>query len=248
MRIVGETIGSSPFLDGQFIAVAIETLNYNGYVIKMNKETGEIIWRTDFLGEQSHSSPALSMDKKILSLGANNDIAFGIDYATGKIKWKTPIYGKVKSTPTIVENNVLFTTRNGELINLDITDGHLKWKTQLGSGSQVSPTYLENKKLIIAGGSDGALGAYELASGKTIWKKDFRVENQTSSPVVIKSAKTETILVACADRSICYLDSNGKEITRINLSHRFSSSPLIWKDSLYLSLNEGGLEAYSFVY
>lgn len=245
MRIVGQTIGASPFLDGENLVVAVETLSRDGYVLKMNKNTGEILWRSMFLGEQSHSSPALSHDKRVLVLGANNKKVFGIDYGTGGKLWDHFLDGEIKSTPLIVEQEVYLTTWGGSLYKLDVSTGKVLWRSSLGSASQVSPAYLEKKKLIVSSGKDGELIAFSRISGSSVWRLKERPGRQLSSPVILTDGIKESILFYCEERKMCLIDDNGKIVKKFNVEGRVTSSPFLIAETLYLTLNEKGLQAFS---
>lgn len=245
MTIVGETIGSAPLLYQDHLIVAVETVHpYNGYVVKVNRHTGKIAWKSRNLGEQSHSSPALSLDKNILVVGANNERAFGIDHTTGKILWEQMLDGDVKSTPIINGDRAFISTRGGSLYRLEIETGKIIWKAPLHSSSQVSPVYLKQEGLVVASGHGGDMVAVHAESGKEVWRHSFKIRPaQLSSPVVLEAPEGETILFYCEIQTLCLLNPKGKIISKTKTKGRITSSPFVQNGSVYVSLNDGGLEA-----
>lgn len=245
MTIIGETIGSSPLLHQDHLIVAVETVHpFNGYVVKVHRHTGKIVWKSRDLGEQSHSSPALSLGKNILVVGANNELVFGIDQTTGNTLWEQVLDGDVKSTPIINGDSAYLSTRGGSLYRLEIATGKVIWKAPLHSTSQVSPVYLKRVGLIVASGHGGDIVAVHADSGKEVWRHSFKIRPaQLSSPVVLEAPMGETILFYCEIQTLCLLDSKGKIISRTKTKGRITSSPFVHNGMVYVSLNDGGLEA-----
>ncbi len=245
-RHLGDTVGASPLIVDDALIVAVETTSRNGYVLKIKRQTAEIIWRSEFLGEQSHSSPALSEDGKLLFLGANNNTFFALENATGKIKWRTFLDGKIKSTPLVQKNQVLITTWGGTLYSLDSATGKITWKFHSGASSQVSPTFLDKKGLVVFSNIKGALFAVDFKTGRKVFELPFQIEKNLASPIVLKSPEDERILALCETRRLCLINDSGKIQLKLSLSGRMTSSPFISDNRLYISLNESGLEAFAF--
>lgn len=88
-RVVGRAIGASPFILDDSVIVNVETIPPDGYLMKIDITSGETIWQSPRLGEQSHSSPAYDPSSKTLVIGVNDSSIQGFDADMGTRRWKT---------------------------------------------------------------------------------------------------------------------------------------------------------------
>ncbi|MBX7231884.1 MAG: PQQ-binding-like beta-propeller repeat protein [Bdellovibrionales bacterium] len=250
-RILGQTIGASPLSAGEHIIISEEMRNRNGYLVKINKNTGEIIWKSELIGEQSHSSPAYDNKSNLIYIGANNSSIQAFDFETGRRVFFIPVKGEIKSTPVIERDHIYFTTWGGEIVSLKIGSGVTRWNFKMDSKSQVSPVVFQRKNLLIGADSENILYALDLTTGKLRWKKKFDLKNnfnQISSPIVLfDSLNNERILFYCKLNYICLIDENGEIGSEWEIGGVFSGVPFWNKKFLVLSLDEGGLNFFSVV-
>jgi len=107
---------SSPLLDGPFIYVQA-----GGGLVKLEKQTGKILWRTLADGGamfgSAFSSPAMAVihDTDQLLVQTRSDLA-GVDPDTGDVLWKqkiTAFRGMNILTPTVIGNSVFTSSYGG---------------------------------------------------------------------------------------------------------------------------------------
>lgn len=244
MRILGDTIGASPILDQDSITVAVETVQPNGYLVKLDKKTGEIIWKSQNLGEQAHSSPSLDRQNKILVLGVNNSTIQAFSFLDGKNLWVQKVRGMVKSTILIHDEIGYVSTWGSELISFRVQDGFIEWRSAIGKKSQVSPVYLENEKIVFVADKSGQMFSFDALTGVPKWTIRSNMSSQLSSPIVVTSGGKSLILYYCLTHEICLIDGLGKIIKTWPTHNSFTGSPFISDQKLFLSFDEGSVESF----
>ncbi|MBC7420967.1 MAG: PQQ-like beta-propeller repeat protein [Bdellovibrio sp.] len=247
MRILGGTVGASPFIEKDDIVFNVETFRPDGYLIKLNKNSGEIVWQSDFLGEQSHSSPALSEDGKTVLVGVNNSTVQAFDYQTGQRKWTTKVLGQIKSTAWIDGPVAYFSNWGKELISIEIETGKIIWQAKLKAASQVSPAFSKKYGLILIADSNGTTYGVHSKSGKIIWQWQKEKFKQSSSPILLKIKRDEFFLLYCQVNKLCMIKpENGLLVKTWDLDGFFTGSLFLEKNKIYFSYNDGPVAAYEF--
>lgn len=214
MLPLGDALGATPILDDDgFIYANIETSAPNGYIAKINSKTAEVVWRSSWLGEQSHSSPALC-DDDTLFFGANNGIFYALSKQTGKTKWSYVVGGAVKSTPACSGNLVIFSGWDKRLHALDIRTGTPVWDQNIAHDNMSSVALsLDHKWAYI--NSDRGLCRIEAQTGKNFkcTREKFNRASRKASPIVIQetvSAKPY-VWTACTPKQVCAYDGETLE-------------------------------------
>lgn len=134
---------SSPILYGDLVIVnaSDEGLAMRG----LNRKTGEEVWKAEGTNlETTYGTPALakiSDDRTDIVLSGKNE-AWGINPATGKLRWYAEFTRGGAASPTPIINGktaYLFGGRGSSTVALnlegkgDITDSNVLWKAQPGS-------------------------------------------------------------------------------------------------------------------
>lgn len=249
MRLLGDTAGASPLITSQHILFNIETTQPNGYLIKLNKANGSTVWQSEYLGEQSHSSPALSEDQKTVTIGVNNSTLQGFDFENGQRKWTTKITGPSKSTVWIHKDNGFITSWGKELLKFSTADGKIIWNLPLATKSQVSPAYSEKYNVLMAASSDGQIYGVDADLGRIKWKSsEKKFSNQISSPVLIRlSQNDERFLFVCEVKKLCLIHpQNGKILRTWDIDGYFTGSIYLYENNVYLAMNNGQVISYEF--
>ncbi len=263
---LGMTLGASLLTLGSDLIAVPETVNpANGFLVRINKNSCEIKWRSSFLGEQSHSSPAYDTASNLLILGANNSVLQAFDASSGERIWHRKMKGQIKSTPRLFRGHVYFTSWGNELVKVRALDGEVIWSADIESRSQVSPVIIEEKNLVVASNSKGVIFGYDTESGKRRWRFDARegrekdFENYATahlaSPSLLKSPGSVRILSYCSPRSLCLLTSEGQIEKRLDIPGIVTSSLFLDRydprtNSLLLPLafREGPLVMYKWTF
>lgn len=250
---VGDTIGSSPWLDANSLVVAVETsFPANGYLLKIDRATGEILWRSPLLGEQSHSSPSFDQASQLFVVGVNNSTLQAFSAVNGERKWSVASGGEIKSTPLLWRGIGYVSTWGKELLAFNPKSGEIIWRAPLDMKSQVSAVALEKHGWIAVADRDGSLRALDAHNGKLIWILKFKEEEgsaQMSSPVVLVGRNgQEQILFACRVSSLCLISPEGRVLSQTGVGGRISSVPWVDGDRVFVSVNKGSLISYELSY
>lgn len=235
--------GASPLVVDGFLVLAIETTTTtNGFLAKLELETGKLIWQSRWLGEQVHSSPAYDSATNSLIVGANNGRLFKIDFETGRTLGSINLMGPIKSTPLVTERGALVTSWNGSLLYVDTRSGKKIWKTSLGFRSQSSPTLFPDSGIIVVGSSGGSLFGIEERSGKILWKHQTNLQIQGSALGVRESLQGPwRAWIGCDIKTLCALDvKSGKILKKISLDGDLTGIPVAFENFLYIALNHPG--------
>jgi outer membrane protein assembly factor BamB len=133
-------------------------------MIKMNPDLDKI----KPLAESDNGGFVIRGDVIIGSFDQNYVRAYNKE--TKKNVWWFKTEGELTAPPLLVEGNLFFSTRSGNLTALNASTGELLWTTQLDSYSE-RPLTLSNGFLYIVTTSQVAY-AIELKSGKRLWVHD----------------------------------------------------------------------------
>lgn len=158
----------------------------NGYLIRMDQRTGNIVWRSELLGEQSHSSVLYDSASQLLLFGVNNSTIQAIDFKRDEesIRYSPRPSNQHQS----LMRKMLFCELGSGLISVEIKSGKINWQQSLSAKSQVSPVLLRKAGLVVAGDMSGKIFAFDSRSGKLKWQlaeAGFADLRQVSSPIVL---------------------------------------------------------------
>ena len=243
-RKLGDSVGSSPLSFEDSLLVAVETYSPNGYLVRIKKENGEAVWKTENLGEQSHSSPAIDLKNRQVVLGANNSLFFAFDLDSGRLNWKVPLAGRMKSTPIVVGDQVILTDWGREISSLNLRDGSVFWRQPLDAASQSSPAFLPKSSLIAVADKSASLWIFDLQGHMKIHVK-FPKFNMMSSPVVLVGAE-EQILLSCEERALCLFNLRGEILQKLVLDGPLTGIPFIFDQHIYLAADRGSFYSIGF--
>ena len=140
----------------------------------LGKKSG--VWKLS-LYEGSYSTPVVGKaadgsDEIVIPL---SDEIWGIDPATGKLKWWVKeSLGKYICTTPVVGNGVAYVAASSQVVAIrlggfgDVTKTHIVWSRNAGPG--VPSPVLDDEKLYWVG-TNGILTCADVATGKTLWRK-----------------------------------------------------------------------------
>lgn len=147
-------------------------------LIAFDRVSGEEVWRVEAqLYEGSYSTPvagtaADGSDEIVIPL---SDEIWGIDPATGKLKWWVKeSLGKYICTTPVIDDGVAYVAASSKVIAIrlggvgDITETHTVWSRNAGPG--VPSPVLDDGKLYWVG-TNGILTCADAPTGKTVWRK-----------------------------------------------------------------------------
>ena len=237
---LGGGLGATPLFDGKHLYVNVElTSPVNGYITKIDPFKKEIVWISEFIGQQSHSSPAAT--EKELFFGDNNGDFYSMSKETGKVIWRKFVGKPVKSTPAIYKDTVIFTSWNGFLFSLDQKTGSLMWTVTLSDINQSSPSVIEDKDIGIVN-SDFGIHILDLVSGKesNFIKMTMGRLARKASPITVKYKNKYRALTSCDRRHLCIIDmETQKLIKKITLPSGFSNVAGVFDESVVVLTDQG---------
>lgn len=118
--------------------------------------------------------------------GTNRD---GVSHETGlldswpddgpPILWKAGDLGKGYSSVAVAQGRIFTMGKFGEdtrLVAIDVTDGTTLWETAVGPGSPPNCTPTVDGELVFALAFDGDLLCADAATGREIWRKNFKTD------------------------------------------------------------------------
>jgi len=216
-----------------------------------------------------HASPLL-VDKRVYVLArqGEEEVVAAFEFATGKQVWRDAYpapytmnsaaiaHGKgPKSTP-LVHGGKLFTLGiSGILSCYDAVSGKLAWRrafsgefktTSPDFGAATSPIADGNRVLVHVGGNgSGALIAFDVESGKTVWA--WTGEGPAyASPIIVTLAGSRQVVTQSQQRLIGLSAADGKLLWSIPFTTSYDQNtitPLLFKDILIFSGLEKGVIA-----
>ena len=150
------------------------------------------LWQVDYLcqgGSSATWSSPVVQGNRIIVMGRDdvNDVVFCINAENNKLIWKESYPAEAvsshgegsRATPYIDSSLVYTFGRSGDLACWNLPDGRLIWKKNVKDfggiepdwGFSSSPLVLDNK-VIVQGGGNAMVLAFDKLSGELIWKSD----------------------------------------------------------------------------
>lgn len=189
------------------------------------------------------------------------DVVVCLDAATGRQLWAHDAAARYidqqgqgpgpRATPTIHDGRVYCALPMGELICLSAADGKPVWTInslqEVGSANRNSETYywglsasplIEGKLCIVApGGNGGAVAAFDIDSGKLVWKCGDG-PNAYGSPIAITAAGRRQIVVPTGNAVLGVDPVKGEVLWRYVFGNKFDctcATPLWAENTLFVS-------------
>ena len=175
---------SSPILHGDNLFVAYDGVDAQ-YVVAMNKETGETVWRTkreidygtdnvDWMKAYA-TGEVFSVDgqHQLVIPSASATVAY--EPKTGKQLWTVYHGGMNASARPILANGLIYVANGmGEMVAVktggtgNVTDSHLAWSDKKAVTKKASPVVVDG--MLYMNTDDGILSARHADSGKLVWR------------------------------------------------------------------------------
>ena len=193
-------------------------------LLKKWPEAGpKLLWQFEGLGEGFTSAAVTVRGVFITGMINNMGNIFAID-PKGKLLWKkeygpewTDSNNGVRSTPLVVKDKLYFLSSFGKLFCMNCSDGQTVWTVDLMKqygaeniqwGITENLLFDGNTIYCTAGGSGAAMVAFDMNSGKEIWKSKANGEKSAYCyPMMIK-LQNKKIVVTIMQYSICGFDAS----------------------------------------
>ena len=241
---VADYIGASPLLAGGYLYISAETSHPDGLVAKIDCNTGQTLWVSQWLGGHSHSSPTYDENNKLILTGANSGRFYAFHEDSGKTAWKLQTHGQIKGTAMIHGSQVFFGSWSKNYQSLDVKTGKKNWHSFMVGRIQTSLTLVPGENIGITNAPMGEIIGINLTDGTISWRLRHGDSNNQFSVLVTRDPDRQGEYLAwsrCQKFQLCTLDAKtGKLIHNIDLSGSFTSVPFAYKKRIYISLNESG--------
>jgi outer membrane protein assembly factor BamB len=138
-----------------------------------------------------------------------------------KTRWDDMMSGPgPRSTPTLINDQLIVLFSNGTLSCLQPNTGKLIWETKTIEddyifphwGISISPLVWKEQVIINPGGEGSAVKSYSLASGKLNWESKLSGKGVYLSPTILRLLGEDHLLVAVEGKIASLNPQNGKTI------------------------------------
>jgi outer membrane protein assembly factor BamB len=185
----------------------------SGYIYCLNEKDGQVLWKNTTFSSIYFSSPAVLEDKIIvgtMGLYNSSNLKWRAPYGiycfkndNGELLWNFSVNGSVGSSPTVVDDKVLFTSKNGYLFCLDVKSGDMIWKKIIGA-SVSSPAVWNNMIFVGSGEMSGEGRFYSLdMNGNLLWQFEPNGAVQSSPAIagnlVYFTTNVKSGIIYCLD-------------------------------------------------
>lgn len=239
---VANYIGASPLLAAGALYISGETPHPDGLLVKLDCNTGETQWVSNWLGGHSHSSPTYDKKNNQIVVGSNSGRFFAFDSESGDENWNIQLKGQIKGTPMILDDTVFFGSWDKNYHALNLKDGSTKWFKFMGGRIQTSLTLVPGTQIGVTNTKVGEIIGINLSNGDILWRLRHGDRNHQFSILVTPNAEKPGDYIAwsrCKKTQLCALNAKtGKLIKNIKLPGSFTSVPVAYKDRLYITLDE----------
>ncbi len=214
-----------------------------------------VLWRAKVGGGMS----GVAVDDKLAVTMTEQDgkqQVVAIDLA-GKPLWSTPIadgYQNTqgdgpRATPTIAARSIFAYSGNGVLVALDSATGKPRWQhnvlVDLGGqvaeyGMACSPLVYDNLVVVTAGAKAGAVVAYDVDSGKLVWKTGDETPGY-SSPALLTVAGQRQVVALCGKSALGIDPTHGTLLWRYEWKTDYdcnTATPIVLDDHVFISSGE----------
>lgn len=173
--IIQEELWDSPAVNEDFLFLSTM---YSGYLIKINRFTGEIIYKIpvkpDPYGGATSQTPVFC--DRLVIIASIDDIIRAYDKNTGEIVWTYDHLGESIAGAIChalkVNNEILyFATQDCYVVAVDAKTGSLSWITEVGGSCNYGPVQIYNDFLFMRS-ADSYMYCIDKNTGKILYKKD----------------------------------------------------------------------------
>ncbi|MCE5199749.1 PQQ-binding-like beta-propeller repeat protein [bacterium] len=164
----------------------------------------------EYTGSKFDNNPASPVVVGRVCYFACGTYLYAIDLDTGNKKWQypseQPLSSPIKSTPAIYEDNIYFSSVDGNLYCIDAETGRFEWAFQTRGPIRCSPVVIDGVVYVAA--DDNSVYAIDAETGDATWNRPFVAKDDFAQGIAIGSGMA---VVACMDGNLYGLSlSTGK--------------------------------------
>lgn len=221
--------------------------SYKGELIALSRDDGQELWRAQ-LSSEILSEPAASASVAVAT--ANDGRLYGVDMATGAIKW---MYESVQpvltlrgtSAPLVKGDTVIAAFDSGKVYALEMETGLIQWeqrvaipkgKSELERIVDIDGTPWLAGELLYVVSYQGRLMAFAAATGRPLWAEEA---SSVQGPTADFS---QVYIVGDQDKVRAFNAGTGAQVwENSHLLRRKLAPPVVWGDYVALADYEGYL-------
>ena len=139
----------------------------------------------------NRDNKAIAIDNVISGNAVYSADAFGRvqarHLADGRLLWESQLPQSLSSGPSVSENYVIVSSREGMLYALDTQRGKAAWATQLPTETLAKAFIDEKEQRLVVHGTDASVYALDLQTGQRLWTHDHDAPAlvlRATSPVI----------------------------------------------------------------
>lgn len=239
--------GSSPLLDGDLLYLPFDGADVQ-YVIALDKNTGETIWKTDRSTDfgdmdgdlrKAYDTPLMievNGRRQLVCIGAQ--AAFAYDPADGSEIWRVLYRGYSNAArPVFDGTRVYISTGFGKASLMavrpegqgDVTETHVDWVVPRGIPLKPTPLALDGR--LYCCGDDGIFSCLDAETGEAIWQKRLK-DKFSATPLIIGDR-----VYCMGERGTTFVLQTGDEgviLAENVLDEGCMASPAVVGDELYV--------------
>ena len=156
-------------VEGRQVAI---TSGKHGFVVSLDRETGEEIWRTPVGTHQNDERVEFEEDEVVeVWPGTLGGVETQYAYSAANNLLICPVYELPSTyigTGFDPNNPFDFTTATGLLVALNVTDGSIVWQVELASGPLAAATICND--VVFTAGLDGVILGFTVADGTEVFR------------------------------------------------------------------------------
>jgi outer membrane protein assembly factor BamB len=250
----GGAVNSSPAISNNQVYFS----SRDGYLYALSTDAGREKWKFKLgkdLGDDNYwdfylSSPILIGDRLYIGSGAGR--LYAIDARSGRLAWTFDAGSRIRSTPAMTSEELVFGTMDGHVVALRLSDGSQLWKFATKGASNhfadvgndttslfTSPSIADG--VVTIGGRDAYIYGLDLATGAQIW----RTTHDGSSWILSTAIKDHALYVGSGSALIVQAAElkSGVELWRFKTTGAVFSSLTLAGDVIYFSDFAGNIYA-----
>ncbi len=183
-----------------------------GHIVKLNAETGAIIWKKALPG-RAESSPLVLGNT--VYFGCEDGQLFALSTRNGDVRWATTLRGPIKAAPAF-RGGILYVGDYGGYMNaVRAATGRLVWQSSsLGtgvSGGEFYSTPAVAFGRVYAGNNDGRVYSYDQSDGTLAWTHSTGGYVYSGPTVASTPSTPPTVYIGSFDGNIYALDAKNGE-------------------------------------
>ena len=204
--------------------------------------TGTQVWKDSLAGEFQYNKPQLV--DGVIYTASTSGVVYGLDPATGTVKWQFQAGGTVATTPAVVNGMVYFGSDDHNFYAVDLATASLRWKFPTGGPTDSGPSVVNG--IVYFGSDDQNMYALDATSGAVVWTYNMNGPVTLASPLVVNG----TVYVGSRSDSLYALDAATGNLDWSAKADGFTlehSSPTLSNGVIYVGAESGSLFAFNAV-